>query len=169
MINTLEPAQDEALFVSLSAILTGYSGEHLTTFAVGTDLVSSYLKVWSQNVGGTVVQTVLGITQQILNTYPPAQWPEQVNQQILNVEPYGDAARQLLKMWYSGSWDSGTANSNVVSANAYVHGLMWDTIQAHPMGSSNENFGYWSELPAPAIYPKPTTQTKTSDKESQND
>jgi hypothetical protein len=37
--------------------------------------------------------------------------------------------------------------SQVVSATAYTQGLVWQIVQAHPMGYSNLQFGYWSRLP----------------------
>jgi hypothetical protein len=35
----------------------------------------------------------------------------------------------------------------VVSATAYTQGLVWLIAQAHPMGYSNLQFGYWSREP----------------------
>ena len=37
--------------------------------------------------------------------------------------------------------------SQVVSAKAYTLGLVWQIVQAHPMGYSNLQFGYWSREP----------------------
>jgi len=36
---------------------------------------------------------------------------------------------------------------SVLSAGAYTGGLVWRAMQAHPMGYSNLQFGYWAELP----------------------
>jgi hypothetical protein len=69
-------------------------------------------------------------------------------------------ARSIVLLWYLGSWYSpddlkksaapGTrapTPSQVVSAKAYTQGLVWQIAQAHPMGYSNLQFGYWSREP----------------------
>ena len=69
-------------------------------------------------------------------------------------------ARSIALLWYLGSWykpEDLKANSvpgarafissQVVSAKAYTQGLVWQIAQAHPMGYSNLQFGYWSREP----------------------
>ena len=69
-------------------------------------------------------------------------------------------ARSITLLWYLGSWykpDDLKANatpgaaafipSEVISAKAYTQGLVWQIAQAHPMGYSNLQFGYWSREP----------------------
>jgi hypothetical protein len=69
-------------------------------------------------------------------------------------------ARSIVLLWYLGSWyrpedlkknaAPGTRafiRSQVVSAKAYTLGLVWQIAQAHPMGYSNLQFGYWSREP----------------------
>ena len=36
----------------------------------------------------------------------------------------------------------------MVSAKAYTQGRVWQIAQAHPMGYSNLQFGYWTREPA---------------------
>jgi hypothetical protein len=83
---------------------------------------------------------------------------------IAEVNKSGDdskfLARSIVLLWYLGSWykpedlksnaTPGTRTfipSQVVSAKAYTQGLVWQVIQAHPMGYSNLQFGYWSRDP----------------------
>ena len=69
-------------------------------------------------------------------------------------------ARSIVLLWYLGSWykpedlKSNSAPgarafipSQVVSAKAYTQGWVWQIAQAHPMGYSNLQFGYWSREP----------------------
>lgn len=69
-------------------------------------------------------------------------------------------ARSIVLLWYLGSWyepedlktnaahgPRGPIPSQVVSAKAYTQGLVWQIAQAHPMGYSNLQFGYWSRDP----------------------
>ena len=66
--------------------------------------------------------------------------------------------RSIVLMWYLGSWyepsdlkmapPSGAfIPSAVVSAKAYTQGWIWRIAQAHPMGYSELQFGYWSREP----------------------
>jgi hypothetical protein len=70
-------------------------------------------------------------------------------------------ARSIVLLWYLGSWykpedlkKNATPGaqalilSQVVSAKAYTLGLVWQIAQAHPMGYSNLQFGYWSRDPS---------------------
>jgi hypothetical protein len=67
-------------------------------------------------------------------------------------------ARSIVLLWYLGSWykpadlanppADGPILSQVVSAKAYTLGFVWQIAQAHPMGYSNLQFGYWSREPA---------------------
>jgi hypothetical protein len=67
-------------------------------------------------------------------------------------------ARSIVLLWYLGSWykpaDLKSARptgeliiAEVVSAKAYTQGKVWQIAQAHPMGYSNMQFGYWSREP----------------------
>jgi hypothetical protein len=69
-------------------------------------------------------------------------------------------ARSIVLLWYLGSWykpedlkKNSTPGaralvlSQVVSPKAYTQGLVWQIAQAHPMGYSNLQFGYWSRDP----------------------
>jgi hypothetical protein len=67
-------------------------------------------------------------------------------------------ARSIALLWLLGSWykpkdlkkavpSGDLIPSQVVSAKAYTQGLVWQIAQAHPMGYSNLQFGYWSREP----------------------
>jgi len=75
-------------------------------------------------------------------------------------------ARSITLLWYLGSWyrpaDLKSApptgkllDSTVVSAKAYTQGRVWQIAQAHPMGYSNMQFGYWSRDPKDPKTPDP--------------
>jgi hypothetical protein len=75
-------------------------------------------------------------------------------------------ARSITLLWYLGSWykpaDLRSAppagkrlDSTVVSARAYTQGRVWQIAQAHPMGYSNMQFGYWSRDPKDPKIPDP--------------
>jgi hypothetical protein len=75
-------------------------------------------------------------------------------------------ARSVTLLWYLGSWykpaDLQSAppagkrlDSKVISAKAYTQGRVWQIAQAHPMGYSNMQFGYWSRDPKDPKTPDP--------------
>ena len=69
-------------------------------------------------------------------------------------------ARSIVLMWYLGAWyapeDLQNSNRNsdaelkfsVISASAYTQGWALSVAQAHPMGFSRFQFGYWSRPPS---------------------
>ncbi|WLB86899.1 hypothetical protein [Bradyrhizobium japonicum] len=92
---------------------------------------------------------------------------EDVNKLVRQIEQGGDdvkyLARSIVLMWYLGSWYEPTelkrlatpANKNpfigheVISPAAYTNGFAWRVVQAHPMGYSDMQFGYWTYKPQP--------------------
>jgi hypothetical protein len=78
-------------------------------------------------------------------------------------------ARSITLLWYLGSWYNPKdlqlfagpkapvkpIPSQVVSGKAYTQGRVWQIAQAHPMGYSNMQFGYWSRDPKDPKIPDP--------------
>jgi hypothetical protein len=69
-------------------------------------------------------------------------------------------ARSIVLMWYLGAWydpnDLRRASTvekpivsprTIISAKAYTQGWVWKIAQAHPMGFSEMQFGYWGQPP----------------------
>jgi len=65
-------------------------------------------------------------------------------------------ARSIVLMWYLGAWydpdnlqTPNASNFEVISAKAYTQGWALKVAQAHPMGFSEMQFGYWTRPPNP--------------------
>ena len=70
-------------------------------------------------------------------------------------------ARSIVLMWYLGAWydpdhlqklelpNPPPIKFKVISPKAYTQGWVWRVAQAHPMGFSEMQFGYWSRPPSP--------------------
>jgi hypothetical protein len=72
---------------------------------------------------------------------------------VLNDPTLGPIARSIIKLWLLGAWYNPlkpSAAVKVVSAQAYKESLVWRVMQAHPMGYSMFDFGYWAQDP-PAL------------------
>jgi hypothetical protein len=73
-------------------------------------------------------------------------------------------ARSIVLLWYLGAWYEPAAlralaeapdpravfvPSKILSAKSYTRSWIWRVAQAHPMGYSEMQFGYWAKVPTP--------------------
>ncbi len=155
----LPAATPMQLFVGLSSVLTGIAADNLAP-AVDPYGINQIYFDFLQKLPGNTFQSLLDIFGKVRG-----QSPQQVADTIFNQS--GDAvryfARSIMLMWYLGSWYDPSVLQKyngpnppsepvpavqVISPDAYAHGAwVWSVAQAHPMGYSNGNFGYWSKQP----------------------
>ena len=130
-------------FAAMSAALTGFSLETISPDLDVTDLKSAYLQTADQNGQAQEVDRLIA---QFLGL--KGKTSQEIADALLDASTQPAdliaAARHILEMWYLGTW-----NGAVVSANAYIGGLAWQAAQAHPMGYSEWEFGYWAQDPPP--------------------
>lgn len=137
-------------FANMSVALTGFTADVVNPFFDPLGLVAQYLNTADTSAGATAVDALI---QQYLTLVGQGLSNQQIANTLLdtsNPKPGAQAllAAQILTLWYLGSWYSTTGPSPVVvSANAYIGGLTWKAMQAHPMGSSDFTFGYWVQAP----------------------
>ena len=74
---------------------------------------------------------------------------EQFVSQVMSQDRYARLARVIILLWYTAAFlenghpvDSGTPEDN-----QYIQGLVWQAIQAHPMGYAPEGTRYWQNPP----------------------
>ena len=143
-----------ATFTEMSAVLTGFDAETIAPRLDPTELSTAFLGIADSLAGQDVVNQLLAQFAS-MQTQPP----QAVADALLGISPATSGtttklAKSLVKLWYLGSLyplDSASAfDGRTVSANAYIRGLVWRAMQAHPMGYSEFSFGYWSEAP-PAL------------------
>jgi hypothetical protein len=142
------------VFLALSVELTAFSRFDL----LGTGLAERYLATLDKVVGGEITDTLLAAYAAL----PPAEGEarmQAVRTTILGNELLGDVARALIKLWYSGTWfelprgwterfgPRPADTTFVVSPDAYVEGLLWKAIGAHPAGAKAPGFGSWALPP----------------------
>jgi len=109
----------------------------------------------------------------IKKLYEDAEKPENK----VEYEPMKFLMRSIILAWYLGAWYAPQALKNksyaakdpqhgyystrryseemlipyeVISPSAYTNGMVWRVAQAHPMGYSNLQFGYWGKEPPDA-------------------
>lgn len=139
-------------FLSLSADLTGFGRDHL----LGTGVAQEYLQTLENIVPQLIVERLFGaygsMTDEDLLV-------DQLRAQILENVDLGPVARNIMVLWYCGSWSalpeswcerngrSSRDVGHVVSTAAYLAGLQWSAMGSHPPGALPPGFGSWAVPP----------------------
>lgn len=139
-------------FLRLSVSLTGFGRLPL----VGTGVAHQYLATLDAIVPAGVMARLLEASAAL----PPAEGRETaLADGILGDPALGPVARNVIVLWYCGTWVPlpdewcevhGRAASDlphVVSSEAYLAGLQWTVAGAHPPGGLPGGFGSWAEPP----------------------
>jgi hypothetical protein len=140
------------VFLELSALLTGFSRVQL----LGTGVADEYLQTLEATLPGEVLDGLLDSYERL-----PAgdQREAALASEILGDSKFGPVARNLILLWYCGSWTAlpedwreahGTSpldTDRVISAASYVAGLQWTAAGAHPVGARQQGFGAWALPP----------------------
>lgn len=146
-------------FLSLSAILTGYSRTDL----LGTGLVHQYYDKLSSIVDEDICGVLWSKAREIPNSHGQnsRKAERKVRKDILGNPDLAPLATNIIQMWYLGSWSQlpqSWRNQNgakaddvdhMISAEAYQAGLIWRAIGAHPSGALQPGFGSWALPPSP--------------------
>ncbi|GAB6902192.1 hypothetical protein [Kineosporia succinea] len=132
-------------FLDLSVTLTGFNHFQL----LGTGNAAVLRAELDQIVPADLVARLLGSTDPEATLADP---------------DLGPPARDLVLMWYSGTWAQlpddwrerhgahPRDTRHVVSAEAYRGGLQWIVAGAHPAGAHQQGFGAWA-MPPGALAP----------------
>ena len=131
--------------------------------AILTKLLAKFKEAKNANAQGFVIDPIKKL-------YEDAEKPENK----VEYEPMKFLMRSIILAWYLGAWYAPQELKNksyaakdqqhgyystrrysqevlipyeVISPNAYTNGMVWRVAQAHPMGYSNLQFGYWGKEP----------------------
>ena len=143
-------------FIGLSAVLTGFNKSIIAPNIDPVDIKTTYLEEFNSKVESK-------LDTEILSNYAFLEKEDKSDQEIgeamldsSNGEDFVMACRSLIFLWYSGAWPTiipatvdqpASTISSLVSSKSYTAGLVWQVMQAHPMGDSNYQYGYWAEPP----------------------
>jgi len=137
-------------FLEFSALATAFTVFELR----GTGVSADYLAAVDRVVGTAV-------TDQLLDAYDRAKaengtaTEDLCRREILSDPLLGPVARNIVKMWYVGTWYALPASwveafgarpddvTFTVSATAYTEGLLWPAIGANPPGAKPPGFAAW--------------------------
>lgn len=144
----------QALFLALSVEVTAFNEVEL----FGTGMVETYLDAVVGIVGAPLVDEMLGRYAGIV-TDDPAERLAVLRRSLFGDERLGPVLRNIVKLWYIGTWFALPAEwqerfgpmpadrTFVVVPTAYVEGLLWTAIGAHPSGAKAPGFGSWQDAP----------------------
>lgn len=139
-------------FLEMSALLTGFDRVQL----LGTGMAESYFHA---------IDAVLpaGLLDELLETCgrlpAGADRETAVGSEILGDPKLGPVARNVILMWYCGTWTalpdawrsaygaSPLDTDRVLSAEAYQAGLQWTAAGAHPAAARQQGYGAWAAAP----------------------
>lgn len=144
-------------FLALSSALTGFSVFRLK----GTGQAEPYLSVATEIVGEATVRALLSAFHRIAHEAGGDEGAIErgIRRDILSDGKLGPIARNLIKLWYVGTWyalpvewrDSFAAGNRdrtfIVSPDAYTEGLLWPAVGANPSGAKPLGYGMWAMAP----------------------
>lgn len=149
------PVSDLEAFYALSVALTGFSEYDLR----GTGLGETYLRALDDVVGTSVRQELLHAFARVRRDYAGGDRDRGMRIEILRHPKLGPVARNLILLWYFGSWYELPAAwreaygmspndlTHVVSPESYQEGLVWKAAETHPMGAKAPGFATWAQPP----------------------
>ena len=155
MNNDARNAED---FLNLSVALTGFSRFELQ----GTGQASLFFSTVSEILGEEMFLELLRTFHSIearANGNATA-LAEGLRYGILGTEKCGPIARNIIKLWYVGTWYQlpyswrNTFGTNerdvtyVVSPVAFTEGLLWPTLGVNPPAAKAQGYGTWAEEPS---------------------
>jgi len=147
-------ARDDTLdsFLDLSAALTGFATLRLR----GTGQAEAYLATLTEVVGEATVEALLDAWRTMA---AQTEVDRALRCRILSDDRLGPVARNIIKMWYVGTWYALPADwreayattdrdrTFVVSPEAYTEGLLWPAIGANPSGAKPLGYAMWATPP----------------------
>jgi hypothetical protein len=158
-VSAAERARLDA-FVAFSARVTAFSAFEL----LGTGQAEDYLATVAGVVGEDTLADLLAADAAIrARAADEAEAERLLRAEILGDEKFGPVARNIIKLWYIGTWYAlprewhdafgreDTDRTFVVSATAYIEGLVWPAIGANPPGAKGPGYGTWALPPRVAL------------------
>lgn len=144
-------------FLEFSSRLTAFQVWELQ----GTGQAEPYLATAADVVGGQVVDELLDAYGRVEAEAKGdgAALHGLLRREVFADEKLGPIARNLIKLWYSGTWYElpgawreafGTHEKDYthnVSSASYTEGLLWPTIGANPNGAKAPGYGSWAQPP----------------------
>jgi Membrane bound FAD containing D-sorbitol dehydrogenase len=154
---------DMEAFIQLSVALTGIPAGKLAPATDSIGIRQEYFNWLNEKEPAAFASLLNIVKRKIADNKETA--PQTMIDELRTNEDTNFLARSIVLMWYLGSWYSPDdlkrlvdekssrvplfVPHTVISPKAYTQGWVWRIAQAHPMGYSDMQFGYWAREPAP--------------------
>lgn len=129
-------------FLEISAELTGFEQVELQA----TGMADTYLQTiitanqnTPDNLAAFFAETGLILAR--TRGCPPER-EAQIRSLLMPASSYLSLARNIIIMWYTGTWDN-----KQINADSYIEALMWPAGQTHPPGAKQPGYGSWANPP----------------------
>ena len=146
-----------ARFLALSAVLTGFQKVDL----LGTGLVQPYCAEVTGIIGDEISGELFTLATEIIGRHEKneAALETAIRREILASPKLGPVARNIIKLWYLGTWNQMPADwrsqygaslrdvDHIISALSYEESLVWRAMGSNPQGAKQPGFGTWSLPP----------------------
>lgn len=153
----MDPQTPLDTFYDLSTQLTGFSQVHL----YGTGQGETYYNELQKVLGSSFVNELLDAFRHALHRAEKHKLDLKtvLRQDLLSNPKWGPVCRNLIKMWYLGSWyalsddwQSTYVQSNkdvdhVISPQSFIEGLVWKAMRVHPKSAKQPGYGTWAFPP----------------------
>lgn len=140
-------------FAELSAALTGFDAPHL----VGTGNVELYWNLLVERAGAANAAALVAAWSEAVAPAPDPDRAMRIS--ILADGRLGPLARNLIRLWYIGTWKHlpaewrathapELADGDIIPAReAYTEGLLWPAVGANPPGAKPFGYAMWAKPP----------------------
>lgn len=144
-------------FLALSAALTGFGRVDLLGTGMSRAYYAEVVGIVGKSIAGELVSTARRIFTR--GRRDPKAREKAIRQEILADPKLGPVARNIIQMWYVGTWYQLPTSwrqayggnpkdvDHVVSADAYTQGLVWVAAGVHPAGAKQPGYGTWALPP----------------------
>lgn len=132
--------REKQLFLTLSTYLTGFNEVELQ----GTGMLQTYFETIVKQTKSEILGYFWEEVAQILaDTTDEEETNRAIDSRLMPNSAYNGLAKKIITIWYTGTYDG----FNVISADAYIQGLMWEAAETHPPAAKQPGFGSWNMPP----------------------
>ncbi len=140
-------------FADLCAALTGFDAAHL----VGTGNVEPYWHLLVERTGQANAEDLLATWDAKVRDAQDMDRAMRI--ELLGQARFGPMARNLIRLWYVGTWKQMPADwrgahapgmpdgDTIPAAQAYTEGLLWPAVGANPPGAKPFGYAMWAKPP----------------------
>lgn len=142
---------DDDVFIELCVLLTGLND--LLRSSHFRHIAAEYLRRL-RGAGGAVspqFERLFAAFRSLVDVQPRPPIDDALLARFRGRPEFNDnqhAARQLVNIVYFSQFQADQGDAPFLDGGFYEHGEVWRLIRTHPIGFSNQPYGYWTQSPA---------------------